>query len=613
MNIIDKILIIKNPNIIETFDNKKLDNETIKFAIKNGYKFNKLTVGKFIRYKEYIKEFKNEEEIFKYEKQLIIKTKGGHLVEFYNNYCDNNIDEFTNILKNNNELLNIAYNYINIRKILYYIFNDLSKMVYKFDEDPRLIQVMIRHYSMLKNNFDEENKFAKYVATKCGIENILEEEFIEANLREVIIKEGTIENILAILPDLKLNQKDIKKYRTILEERMEKNILEFIPYMRELEKASPYFCIVTDNMKNQEIEYLKSQDIDTTFLGDNMYLEGENLDTLVIELESIEDVKKALEYIKANKINNPLTIILHRRKFDELKITENLEYFEELAKNNVNINFRYEESTLNIPLEKVLKDEEFLNSIAEEIKKKGFSPLEQTVAIYDIVKNIKPFKKGKNHTDSRSLYEYLNNNYIVCAGYADLFVNIASRLRLPCAYIRLEAKKGGNHARNYINLVDEKYGIDGFYILDPTWEDNKAESRNENYERDRSSYNKFLLTTKEGRNAVKMNSKTMEYDSFFTAKTPEELMQHLLKTAKSEEEFYNLIKFLDPKFYKKIANLDIYDEETSKIFIEYFKAKIDNLIPKEKILEAIITVKRTIYKNLNEQDFEDMRNGIFSI
>ena len=90
-------------------------------------------------------------------------------------------------------------------------------------------------------------------------------------------------------------------------------------------------------------------------------------------------------------------------------------------------------------------------------------------------------------------------------------------------------------------------------------------------------------------------------------------MQHLLKTAKSEEEFYNLIKFLDPKFYKKIANLDIYDEETSKIFIEYFKAKIDNLIPKEKILEAIITVKRTIYKNLNEQDFEDMRNGIFSI
>ena len=69
-----------------------------------------------------------------------------------------------------------------------------------------------------------------------------------------------------------------------------------------------------------------------------------------------------------------------------------------------------------------------MQSIVNDINSKGFSPLEKAVAIYDIVQSIKPYKHGPTTGSSRYFYDYLNNNYMVCLGYADFMLNLGHML-----------------------------------------------------------------------------------------------------------------------------------------------------------------------------------------
>lgn len=165
-------------------------------------------------------------------------------------------------------------------------------------------------------------------------------------------------------------------------------------------------------------------------------------DNAYICLDSTESVKKGLEYIKKYGLNQDLLVMLNQQKFDELVICDNIEFFEELAKNNININFKYNTGNRKISLQEVLLDEHFLQTAVEDIKSKGFSPLEQLVAVYDIAKVFKEYRKEEESSgylsESRSLYEYLNNEYMVCAGYADLIANLGHRLGAKYSKISLD-------------------------------------------------------------------------------------------------------------------------------------------------------------------------------
>lgn len=339
---------------------------------------------------------------------------------------------------------------------------------------------------------------------------------------------------------------------------------------------------------------------------------------IYIELDSVESVTKALEYIKDNELNQDLIIFMDKNNYQELIISDNIDFFEKLHENNANINFKYKYDDKAFTLESVIDSEHFMQYAADNIKSKNFSPLEQLVAIYDIAKAFKPYKEDDsvhNSAKSRALYQYLESEYMVCAGYADLVVNLSHRLGINCSKIHLDTIKGGEssgHARNYVNLVDSKYGIDGMYVLEPTWEQNGKigqTSGRRPYEQVRSTYNHFLLTTEEGRNNYSDGSIDVKtYDNLFSCTNPEELRKATIGASfanRLDEQF----KFLDPHFYETMKNLKMYKDEDANVVIEYLKAKINNPVPKEALLDAIINVKKTVYLNFNEQDFEDMRMG----
>lgn len=316
--------------------------------------------------------------------------------------------------------------------------------------------------------------------------------------------------------------------------------------------------------------------------------------------------------MQQNEIEQELNVEIKHNSNSEFLIADNIAYFEELAKNGININFRYQNAEKNFPLQEILRMEQFMQSVADDIKSKNFSPLEQLIAVYDISKVFKPYEKDvkaddkRNFATSRALYEYLDNEYMVCAGYTDLISNLAHRLNLPCSEVYLQTKKEG-HARNYVNIVDSKYGVDGMYVLEPTWEQDGTMPKTQ-IEEYRSTYKEFLLTTEQGRaKDISLDwDKYGGYDVLCTMQSPQEVREYF-ESSSYAKEWYNRMSILDPEFYKKMVTLDLKKDEDANVLIEYFRTKINNLVPKEKLLDAIMEVKKSIYVNLTEQDFEDMR------
>lgn len=117
---------------------------------------------------------------------------------------------------------------------------------------------------------------------------------------------------------------------------------------------------------------------------------------------------------------------------------------------------------------------------------KSLSPLEKYVAAYILTTKFSPYKEEDNnmvdyHT-SRSVYEFVDNQSdrrIVCVGYVHLLREFLYRMGLTDTirwdvHSETEALRskssGDNHARMMIHLVDPKYGIDGVYMSDPTWD-----------------------------------------------------------------------------------------------------------------------------------------------
>lgn len=338
-----------------------------------------------------------------------------------------------------------------------------------------------------------------------------------------------------------------------------------------------------------------------------------NGNTVYVNLDNIDSVKKGLEYLKNNNIEQQLNVILKQGDGDEFVIADNLDFFEELQRNGVNINFKYSSGKKVFSLEEILKMEHSLQDIVAGIRSKGYSPLEQAIAVYDIAKVFKPYRHGEedNTADSRALYEFLDNDYMVCAGYADLIVNLGHRLNASYCAIGLTADEP--HARNYVNIVDEKYGVNGLYALEPTWEHNGR--KRGNWEQFKSKYKYFLMTTAEGRKSSDGSKISLDlndhggYDALLTMQTPEEIQRYLKNDSFYKNQWFKRISILDSEFYKELIGLDFSKPEDINVLINYFKGKVNNAVPKEKLLDAIMEVKKSIYVDLSEQDFEDMRMG----
>lgn len=134
-----------------------------------------------------------------------------------------------------------------------------------------------------------------------------------------------------------------------------------------------------------------------------------------------------------------------------------------------------------------------IKEIANKINSKNLSPLEKLMYAYLEISNREYIEEDEKDSGakSRSVYGVLNSDKIVCAGYAELLRAIVLECKddnLKCFIntVGLKRKKGyGLHANNIVYLNDTKHKINGFYYLDPTWENN--------FENSSKSLNYFMI------------------------------------------------------------------------------------------------------------------------
>ena len=123
--------------------------------------------------------------------------------------------------------------------------------------------------------------------------------------------------------------------------------------------------------------------------------------------------------------------------------------------------------------------------LANEISMLKLSPLENLLSAYLMVadRDYIAEKEGESSSKSRSVYSILNNEEIVCAGYSTYLKTLADELHDPNVkvFCNMVAAKSiydpyGFHQNNIAYLKDDKYGIDGFFYLDPTWDSDELQN-----------------------------------------------------------------------------------------------------------------------------------------
>ncbi len=297
---------------------------------------------------------------------------------------------------------------------------------------------------------------------------------------------------------------------------------------KELEET--FDPIIDFNNEKFLFSYYKYQDLQKEKINffspipqDKLYYLKYLGDKTVITISTNCNIKEIIETLKKYKKNTQVKIeVLDKNILNQALI--DLGYFDSNSEKYDNITIIPKSIKKdNISIKKYLEYERLLYSIVEPAM--NMSPFEKYIYAYDIVKRFKKYNKPKKDnknidnlpsevyinikSSSRDLYQILDNDYIVCVGFANFLGDLLTKLGIdniglpvfvdvsstkatkqidiskdewkkltPEEKHRLITKQQSyipkddfsGHRRLMVHIKDEKYGIDGIYYSDPTWD-----------------------------------------------------------------------------------------------------------------------------------------------
>lgn len=356
-------------------------------------------------------------------------------------------------------------------------------------------------------------------------------------------------------------------------------------------------CFLTDELNDKLEEKLDFSDVEIIYFS----ISSDDLDESMDEDEELYiRVKK---YIANNKMLENKKILLGYVNMDDFqKLDKLFKYFSDA--NNVYVELEHQIDLISIPdLKKVL---EKIDEMVDIINKKEYSPMEKLIYTYDLVRK-REYKKESAYENpglSRDLNSVLFGDDIVCAGFSNICNIILNKLDIKSKIYKLIPKEEGKrgHARNVIRLKDEKYGIDGVYFLDTTFDSKKNKNNDYLY-----SYKYFCKPYSffDGHNTYEneyewvledLDSCIYEYLDFGIAALDASKLQKLGDLIK---KINGLSRFLDGKNLLKLPIPGISKKEFKKKINEY-KRLFNNPISAEKFLKAVEVVRKDEY--LSEPD-----------
>lgn len=434
----------------------------------------------------------------------------------------------------------------------YYFREIILKDIYTTETNPFLIEkqgniLYINPDYYLKNKEQVEELLTKIISStqeKSFVidsnalitKNILKSISSNPNLEEIELARYAQENYLLTEEDYNiLKQSNLKKIKTSgVSEELKDNFDSLISYnvdrflisynkYSDLSKEQIYLNKVT----KEDIENLK-------------YLTN-NKTKIIIEEENIEDAIVITTRLKELGKENHVVIDINNKELVTPKILSNTNYLNGYTDIRIGLDI--------IPIKEYLRLEKILYQMVEPAC--NLSPFERYIYAYNVVKQYKQYKENeKNKSASRELYAILENEYMVCVGYSHMLEDLLNKSGIKSIYRSMGVddsydKKDekevvkinwNGHARRFVYINDPKYGIDGFYVADPTW-DNDLKN---------DLYNHLLLTNEE-------ETETKRYNFLPTSVSSSSIE---LMNIQSIEEFYQKINFyLDRNPESNLKNL----------------------------------------------------------
>ena len=213
------------------------------------------------------------------------------------------------------------------------------------------------------------------------------------------------------------------------------------------------------------------------------------------EFDTITEVKESLEEFTKSGLNiDKVRIILENRDYEDINVLNEM-------KDKYNIELRYGiDSTYSIDdLEDFMAMRANINYYKKLINEAELSPFEKLTYAYDLIKSHE-YREAENKNESRRIDKIVKTGYIVCAGYSFFLEQVLKEMGIDAMtiYTNVPNENGFDaHARNLVKLKDEKYGIDGVFALDATFD---------------SARNLVKVVDENGDEKIKVGSEKLETD-----------------------------------------------------------------------------------------------------
>ena len=183
------------------------------------------------------------------------------------------------------------------------------------------------------------------------------------------------------------------------------------------------------------------------------------------------------EFYKKNPILKQYPILL----VDLFKVSrQSLKNATAYFKETDNFFYKLDKNEKEISYDDYVKTVELCDEILQEVVSHDFSPLEQLMYVYDLIRDrvYTAENPEEEYFVSRDITSVLLGDKIVCVGFSNLFAAIIENLGFnskPCFLFNSEKISG--HRRNIVEIHDDKYQVNGVYYFDTTW-DSKHEGDN---------------------------------------------------------------------------------------------------------------------------------------
>lgn len=408
-----------------------------------------------------------------------------------------------------------------------------------------------------------------------------------------------------------------------------------------------------------------------TALLSNPILEEEfsylqNATDIIISYYHKTNIKAILDYLIKINYQGTITIKASSPKEDYLFLKNYQETLhltiQESFLDKANLNYKPTE-------EEFFKTTAKLQELLIPLKNSSLSPFEKYIFLYDLVKNYKAYKENLLDVyDARSIYRILDNEFMVCAGYANLLTNLCELIGIPCEYtscavgnyqswnnnellntvlkklpsfthkflVRFQSLfnkfqdlttkyklvtpqlKKTYHARCYVYLKDAKYQLDGFYYSDPTFENHR-------------DFNYAFLAFTDHENSLSKETWYMDAMALLDCQTKEEFFEklnHLQKQNPNKtllgviEPIVNILKNFEPEWYETLENtyslvfqnrtyMYGYDNEANALLnnlYDFIMKKTNHPILEETTIAAILQAKKYEYQDWEKEDLITYKN-----